>query len=104
MLGREEAKDVFDIICIAENYSFNWKDVFHHALHKQLMNEADILSRFTTFPATWLDAAPWLKSQVDIQEFTRKLEIISNDFLLAKDNSLGNGKTEITQALPGMLR
>jgi hypothetical protein len=41
---------------------------------------------------------------VNIRDFKGKLEIISNDFLLAKDNSLDAGKIEITEALSVLLR
>lgn len=70
MLSRDEAKDVFDIVSIAENYSFNWRVAYEQATRKQLMNEEDVLMR------------------------------ISDDFLLAKDNSLGAGKTPIEKATP----
>jgi len=50
------------------------------------------------------NSVPWLKSPVNIRDFKGKLEIISNDFLLAKDNSLDAGKIEITEALSVLLR
>lgn len=100
MLNREEAKDVFDIVCIAENFSFNWRNVFQQAMEKQLMNEPDVLKRLLSFPVEWLDSVQWLKSPVSAADFTKKLEFISDDFLMARDNSLGVGKTNITEAKP----
>lgn len=100
MLSRDEAKDVFDIVLLAVNYSFNWKTVYEHATNKQLMNEEDVLKRLTTFPADWLQEQLWLKNPVDLPKFKEKLDRIADDFLLAKDNSLGADKTPIEKAKP----
>ena len=100
MLSRDEAKDVFDIVYIAGSFSFNWKTVYNHATNKQLMNEPDVLMRLTTFPVEWLPQQCWLKEPVDLSDFKEKLNRIADDFLLAKDNSLGVGKTPIENAKP----
>jgi predicted nucleotidyltransferase component of viral defense system len=100
MLSRDEAKDVFDIVSLANHYSFNWRTVYEQATQKQLMNEEDILMRMTTFPVEWLSEQRWLRSPVNLVAFKEKLQRISDDFLLAKDNSLGAGKTPIEEARP----
>lgn len=100
LLGRDEAKDLFDIVSLAMNYAFNWKVVFGHAMQKQLMNEADVLMRLASFPGAWLESVPWLKVPMNIHDFMGKLSIVSEDFLLAKDNSLGEGKTGLIEARP----
>jgi len=100
MLSRDEAKDVFDIVLIACNYSFNWKIVYEQATRKQLMNEEDVLMRLTTFPVEWLPEQRWLKNPADLVWFKEKLDRIADDFLLAKDNSLGFGKIPIEEAKP----
>lgn len=100
MLNRDEAKDVFDIVSIAESYSFTWSTIYQQAVKKQLMNEPDILMRLTTFPVEWLPEQRWLKYPVDLPAFKEKLERISDDFLLAKENSLGAGKIRIEEAKP----
>ncbi|MDO9580816.1 MAG: nucleotidyl transferase AbiEii/AbiGii toxin family protein [Bacteroidales bacterium] len=100
MLSRDEAKDVFDIVLLAANYSFNWETVYEHATNKQLMNEEDVLMRLTTFPVDWLQEQRWLKNPVDLPAFKEKLERIADDFLLARDNSLGADKTPIAKAKP----
>jgi hypothetical protein len=64
------------------------------------MNEEDVLMRLTTFPVEWLPEQRWLKAPPDLPDFKEKLERIAGDFLLAKDNSLGNGKIPITEARP----
>jgi hypothetical protein len=100
MLSRDEAKDVFDIVYLSTNYSFNWKTIYEHATSKQLMNEEDVLMRLTTFPVDWLKEQRWLKNPVDLPSFKEKLERMADDFLLAKDNSLGFGKIPIEKAKP----
>lgn len=100
MLSRDEAKDVFDIVSLACCYSYNWKTVYEQATRKQLMNEEDVLMRLTTFPVEWLPGQRWLKNPVNLVTFKEKLDRIADDFLLAKDNSLGAGKTPIENAKP----
>ncbi len=100
MLSRDEAKDVFDIVYIAREYAFNWKDVYENATRKQLMNEEDVLKRLTTFPVEWITEQRWLKKSEDLLSFKQSLDRIADDFLLANDNSLGTEKTPITQAKP----
>jgi len=100
MLSRDEAKDVFDIVSIASSFSFNWKTVYDQATNKQLMNEEDVLMRLTTFPLEWLPEQRWLKNPVNLPAFKEKLDRIADDFLLAKDNSLGDGKIPIEKATP----
>lgn len=100
MLSRDEAKDVFDIVSLSEHYSFNWRTIYEQATRKQLMNEEEVLIRMTTFPVEWLSGQRWLKNVVDQTAFKQKLNRISDDFLLARDNSLGTGKTPIEKAKP----
>ena len=102
MLNRDEAKDVFDIVSIAERYSFSWSTIYQQAVKKQLMNEPDILMRITTFPVEWIPEQRWLKNPVDLPAFKEKLNRIADDFLLAKENSLGVGKIRIEDATPAL--
>ena len=38
IVGRDEPKDIFDIIHLSLNYSFNWLDIFEHAKQKAVIN------------------------------------------------------------------
>jgi len=100
LLSRDEPKDIFDIVTIAETWSFNWRDVYQHAVEKQLMNEPDVAIRLSTFPVEQLLDNLWLKESVNLSSFKEKLETIIDDFLLASDNSLGTGKVPIIEAAP----
>ena len=100
ILGRDEPKDVVDIIILSLSYSFNWREVYHNAFKKHIMNEQDIAWRLSTFPVKLLEDQPWLPGTPDLDTFSKHLEIIVDDFLLARDNSLGQGKTPIIEAEP----
>jgi len=102
LVSRDEPKDVFDIVSIAEHYAFNWKEIFKHAFEKQIMNETDVSDRLAAFPVEWLQNKLWLKSPIDADDLKQKLEIIADDFLFARDNSFGKGKIPITEAKPNV--
>jgi len=95
ILSRDEPKDVFDIVAIAESYSFKWIDVYQQTLRQQIVNESDISMRISGFPVAWLDNQPWLKGEVVHTDFVAKLNIIADDFIFARENSLGSDKTNL---------
>lgn len=100
LVSRDEPKDVFDIVSIASAYKFNWGEVFTFALRKAIITEPDVVMRLASFPVGLLDAKEWLKEPLDLPAFREKLSRVSDDFLLAKDNSLGAGKIPIEEARP----
>lgn len=100
LVGRDEPKDVFDIVSISENYSFNWSNVFVYALRKAIIAEPDVAMRFTTFPVELLTGKEWLMTPVNSANFKEKLYTLSHDFLFGNDNSLGKGKVPIEKATP----
>ena len=98
VVGRDEPKDVFDIVTIATNFSFNWKEIFNHAKEKALINEIDVEQRLFAFPVSNLSIVEWLIKPVDIVFFEQQLQKVADDFLLGKDNSLGSDRTRIEDA------
>ena len=98
IVSREEPKDVFDIVSIAENYSFNWIEAYKQAIKKQIMNETDIALILSSFQIKLLENCSWLNEPVDLSDLRKKLDAIINDFILGKENSLGLGKTPLTEA------
>ncbi|MDZ7742767.1 MAG: nucleotidyl transferase AbiEii/AbiGii toxin family protein [Bacteroidota bacterium] len=100
ILGRDEPKDIFDIICMAEKYSFNWEEMFYHTKNKAVINEVDVERRLIEFPVEWIKDLHWLKEPPDIKELKKHLNTIANDFLLGKDNSLAENKKPIQKARP----
>ncbi len=100
IVSRDEPKDIFDIIHISLNFSFSWYDVFNHAKEKSVVNEIDIGQRLHSFPAALLQNVDWLIRPVDSDETTAVLRRIADDFLLGRQNSLGQNKLPIESALP----
>jgi len=98
--GRDEPKDMFDILIISENYSFNWKDIFYHSKQKAVINEIDVEEHMVTFPVKWLMEVNWLKTIPEIALISKKIRQIADDFLLGADNSLGSDKIPIENAKP----
>lgn len=100
LVSRDEPKDVYDIVAISSQFSFNWADVFDYSVQKAIIAEADVLMRIRTFPVELFEDRDWLKSSIDLPLFRQKLDRIAGDFLLARDNSLGVGKIPIEKAMP----
>ncbi len=100
LVSRDEPKDVYDIVSIAESYAFTWPDAFENALNKAIIAEPDVAMRLATFPSELIQTQRWLTEPLDLEKFKKNLQIVSDDFLLARDNSLGKDKTDITRAKP----
>jgi predicted nucleotidyltransferase component of viral defense system len=100
IVGRDEPKDMFDIIHISCSYSFDWKEVFHHAKQKVVINELDVEQRMISFPVKWFQNVNWLLTAPDTDPLDRFVKMIADDFLLGRANSLGEGKIPIELALP----
>lgn len=100
LIGRDEPKDIFDIIHLSLNYSFNWPDIFEHAKQKAIINELDVEERLISFPVVWLENVNWLIRPLDRKATQLMLEQIADDFLLGKTNSLGLNKIPLELAKP----
>ena len=100
LVGREEPKDIFDIIHISARYSFNWMDIFYHSKQKAFINELDVEQRLSSFPVEWLENVNWLSQPVNLKEYKSALNTIADDFLLGKDNSLGINQPPLESAKP----
>jgi len=98
VVSRVEPKDVFDICVLAQNYSFNWPEVFIQAKNKSLINELDVEQRIKSFPVLLFQKADWHIMPVNFDLLEKDILTIANDFLLGADNSLGSGKTSILDA------
>ena len=75
-------------------------DAFYHARQKSTINELDVEERLATFPVEWLGNVNWLAAPVKAEDYRMRLNTIANDFLLGKDNSLGQNKQSIEDARP----
>ena len=95
IVGRDEPKDVFDIVSIAKSYSFNWADILRAAKRKHILNEAEVALRLKEFPVQLLNNINWAISEINTRDFGEKLNQIIRDILLGGDNSLGEAKPKI---------
>lgn len=100
IIGRDEPKDVFDIIYISENYAFNWSDMFLQAKQKSAINEIDIEQRLNSFPIQLLENIIPIDHMPDLEVLQSKLSDITDDFLLGKQNRLGEKKLKISEINP----
>lgn len=100
LVGRDEPKDIVDIIHLSENFAFNWPETFEHAKNKAILNELDAEHRLITFRVEWLENVNWLNSPVEVNRYRNLLKIIADDFLLGRKNSLGINQKPIEMAKP----
>jgi predicted nucleotidyltransferase component of viral defense system len=100
LVGRDEPKNIFDIIHLSTSYSFNWMDIFYHAKQKATINELDVEQRLASFPVEWLENVNWLTTPINAEKYRIILNTIADDFLLGKANSLGKNQLPIENAKP----
>lgn len=100
LVGRDEPKDIFDIIHLSTSYSFSWRDVFFHAKQKAVINELDVERRLASFQIEWLENVNWLSVPIDSERYKLLLNKIADDFLLGKANSLGENQQPLENAKP----
>ena len=98
IVGRDEPKDIFDIVSLAISYSFNWEKIFNHAKEKAMINEIDVEQRLISFPVQNMNNVDWLIKPFNEADFEAQIRNIADDFLLGKDNCLGYGKINIENA------
>ena len=100
IINRDEPKDIYDIIHISLNYSFNWREIFFDAKKKAVINEIDVEKRIKNFPVDWLLSIDGYKNQFNVNIYEKYLNKIADDFILGKDNSLCHTGTNILDAEP----
>jgi len=99
LVGRDEPKDIYDILSIALNYSFYWQDIFYHSKQKSVINELDVEQRLVSFPVEWLENVNWLVAPLKRNITKSHLRQIADDFFLGRINSLGVDKIPIEKAI-----
>ena len=99
--GRDEPKDVFDIVHLALNYSFNWREIFSHTRQKAVINEIDVIQRLHDFSTELFSNVRWITEPIDIETVSVYIRKISDDFLFGKDNSLGLDKDSLFSITAG---
>lgn len=87
-LSRLEAKDIADIICIANKYSFDWESIIREAKEKDLSVEPiEVCRLFKQFPVELLKTIKWI-GNADSEKLKSHINIIHNDIFTGSINSL----------------
>ncbi|MEI6435426.1 MAG: nucleotidyl transferase AbiEii/AbiGii toxin family protein [Bacteroidota bacterium] len=62
LVERNDPKDLFDVVSIASDFSFNWRDIFSHAQDKAILSQIYVLMKLRritkTFAYNWGGAEP----------------------------------------------
>jgi len=85
VLGRDEGKDVFDIVCICLMYDFNWADILQAAHEKENFEDYILIERLKSFPLDWLENLKLIK-KTEITD--RMIDIMCSDIKEKNKNSL----------------
>ena len=88
VLGRDEEKDVFDIVSICLMYDFNWADILDAAHEKEGFDDYVLIERLRSFPLVWLKNLKLIK-KTDITD--KMIDIMCSDIKFKKRNSLTRG-------------
>ena len=85
VLGRDEEKDVFDIVSICLMYDFNWADILEAAHEKEGFDDYVLIERLKSFPLVWFKNLKLIKKT----EITNKMiDIMCIDIKEKNGNSL----------------
>lgn len=85
VLGRDEEKDVFDIVSICLMYDFNWADILDAAHEKEGFDDYVLIERLRSFPLVWLKNLKLIK-KTDITD--KMIDIMCSDIKEKNGNSL----------------
>lgn len=87
-LSRDEPKDLSDILLIARNTKFDWREIIEDAKNKDMdVEEVERAKMIDEFVIERLSQVNWC-SQINLLEAERHLKIIAKDILLGRNNSL----------------
>ncbi len=85
-LSRMAPKDVSDILFIAMNFSFNWKEIINEAKKKDMwVDEIAVSQYFNNFDVRTLDSIKW-KTPPDNKVFQNLSKKIAKSILMGEDN------------------
>ncbi|UTY28290.1 nucleotidyl transferase AbiEii/AbiGii toxin family protein [Treponema putidum] len=85
VLGRDEEKDVFDIVAICLMYDFNWVDILQAAHEKESFEDYILIERLKSFPLDWIANLKLIKKT---KITSQTIEMICSDIKEKSKNSL----------------
>jgi len=87
-LSRLEAKDIADIVFIAQKYSFQWETLIAEAKEKDLwVDPIEICRTIDQFPTDLLKTIKWI-GDVNIEAIEKQIVVIRDDIFTGASNSL----------------
>lgn len=88
-LSRLSAKDVVDIVYIAQKYTFEWPVIISEAFKKDMwVNPVEAAKILDEFPLHKLNEINWILKMPDDHWFESQLKVIIKDLLQGSPNSL----------------
>ncbi len=88
-LARKEAKDIADILFLAQAYSFSWREIIGDAKKKDIwVDELAVSEYIATFDMTRCSGIKWILS-VDIQMLSSFRDKLARAIVQGKDNNAG---------------
>jgi predicted nucleotidyltransferase component of viral defense system len=87
ILGRDEGRDVADLLWIARGRRFSWPGIFEDAMRKDQFAIEEFLYRISSFPIDMLDSIPFV-DYYDKTESESSLRAIRADIEKRGSNSL----------------
>jgi len=87
ILGRDEGRDIADLMWISMKRRFFWPEVFVEAGRKEVFSMEDFLYRLSTFPLSALSDIPFA-SERRVDEYRAALAGMRKDIEAQRDNSL----------------
>jgi len=87
ILGRDEERDVADLIWISKKRQFFWPTVLADAQTKVLFTQEEFIYRLSTFPIELLKKVHFIQ-EIDYNYFDHALQVIIQDIQAGTDNHL----------------
>jgi len=89
ILGRDEERDIADLIYISRERRFSWKDLLEDTMKKEGFQLEDLVFRLDSFPLEALESIPFIKKQ-PFSEYAASLSAIRFDILNRAENTLSD--------------
>ena len=87
MLGRDEGRDIVDILYISKARNFSWDVILDEAQLKEGFQLEDLLFRLDTFPIELLQTVPFVVTESN-DAYAESLARIRSDIWERAENSL----------------
>jgi len=87
IMGRDEARDIADLLCIARKRRFFWSSVLTEVADKESFQLEDLLFRLSTFPVAQLSTVPFIQEE-PLALYRGFLDTLREDLARLGENSI----------------